>query len=325
MAQMSCSEAIRDGIRMEMRRDPNVFLAGEDVGIFGGCFGVTAGLLDEFGKERVVDTPVTETAIMGLGVGSAATGLRPIVEIMFADFMGVCLDELYNQAAKMRYMFGGKTKIPMVIRAPVGAGVSAAAQHSQSNEAWFTHIPGIKVVMPASPADAKGLMEAAVRDDNPVVYLEHKLMLGVQGDVPEGEYIVPIGKADIKRSGKDVSLIAWSAMVSKSLAAAEMLAAEGIDAEVVDLRTLTPLDRETLLGSVERTGRAVVVHEAVKTGGFGGEVAAVIADEGFNFLDAPVKRVAAPDTPIPFSPVLEKLWIPDEARIVAAAKELVRG
>ena len=238
MAQMSCSEAIRDGIRMEMRRDPNVFLAGEDVGIFGGCFGVTAGLLDEFGKERVVDTPVTETAIMGLGVGSAATGLRPIVEIMFADFMGVCLDELYNQAAKMRYMFGGKTKIPMVIRAPVGAGVSAAAQHSQSNEAWFTHIPGIKVVMPASPADAKGLMEAAVRDDNPVVYLEHKLMLGVQGDVPEGEYIVPIGKADIKRSGKDVSLIAWSAMVSKSLAAAEMLAAEGIDAEVVDLRTL---------------------------------------------------------------------------------------
>lgn len=325
MAQMSCSEAIRDGIRMEMRRDPNVFLAGEDVGIFGGCFGVTAGLLDEFGKERVVDTPVTETAIMGLGVGSAATGLRPIVEIMFADFMGVCLDELYNQAAKMRYMFGGKAKIPMVIRAPVGAGVSAAAQHSQSNEAWFTHIPGIKVVMPASPADAKGLMEAAVRDDNPVVYLEHKLMLGVQGDVPEGEYIVPIGKADIKRSGKDVSLIAWSAMVSKSLAAAEMLAAEGIDAEVVDLRTLTPLDRETLLGSVERTGRAVVVHEAVKTGGFGGEVAAVIADEGFGFLDAPVKRVAAPDTPIPFSPVLEKLWIPDEARIVAAAKELVRG
>ena len=319
MAQMSCSEAIRDGIRMEMRRDPNVFLAGEDVGIFGGCFGVTAGLLDEFGKERVVDTPVTETAIMGLGVGSAATGLRPIVEIMFADFMGVCLDELYNQAAKMRYMFGGKTKIPMVIRAPVGAGVSAAAQHSQSNEAWFTHIPGIKVVMPASPADAKGLMEAAVRDDNPVVYLEHKLMLGVQGDVPEGEYIVPIGKADIKRSGKDVSLIAWSAMVPKSLAA------EGIDAEVVDLRTLTPLDKETLLGSVERSGRAVVVHEAVKTGGFGGEVTAVIADEGFNFLDAPVKRVAAPDTPIPFSPVLEKLWIPDEARIVAAAKELVRG
>ena len=254
MAQMSCSEAIRDGIRMEMRRDPNVFLAGEDVGIFGGCFGVTAGLLDEFGKERVVDTPVTETAIMGLGVGSAATGLRPVVEIMFADFMGVCLDELYNQAAKMRYMFGGKTKIPMVIRAPVGAGVSAAAQHSQSNEAWFTHIPGIKVVMPASPADAKGLMEAAVRDDNPVVYLEHKLMLGVQGDVPEGEYIVPIGKADIKRSGKDVSLIAWSAMVPKSLAAAEMLAAGGMEAGVGARRPPTPLDGETGLGAGEGTG-----------------------------------------------------------------------
>ena len=262
---------------------------------------------------------------MGLGVGSAATGLRPIVEIMFADFMGVCLDELYNQAAKMRYMFGGKTKIPMVIRAPVGAGVSAAAQHSQSNEAWFAHIPGIKVVMPGSPADAKGLLEAAVRDDNPVVFLEHKLMLGVQGDVPEGEYVVPIGKADIKRSGADVSIITWSGMVPKALAAAEMLAAEGIDAEVVDLRTLTPLDKETLLGSVEKTGRAVIVHEAVKTGGFGGEVAAVIADEGFGYLDAPIKRVTAPDTPIPFSPALEKLWIPDEARIAATAKELVRG
>lgn len=325
MTQMSYSEAIRDGIRMEMRRNPGVFLAGEDVGIFGGCFGVTAGLLDEFGKERVVDTPVTETAIMGLGVGSAATGLRPIVEIMFADFMGVCLDELYNQAAKMRYMFGGKAKIPMVIRAPVGAGVSAAAQHSQSNEAWFAHIPGIKVVMPGSPADAKGLLEAAVRDDNPVVFLEHKLMLGMQGDVPEGEYVVPIGKADIKRSGTDVSLITWSGMVPKVLAAAEMLATEGINAEVVDLRTLTPLDKETLLGSVEKTGRAVIVHEAVKTGGFGGEVAAVIADEGFGYLDAPIKRVTAPDTPIPFSPALEKLWIPDEARIAATAKELVRG
>lgn len=286
---------------------------------------MTAGLLDEFGKERVVDTPVTETAIMGLGVGSAATGLRPIVEIMFADFMGVCLDELYNQAAKMRYMFGGKAKIPMVIRAPVGAGVSAAAQHSQSNEAWFAHIPGIKVVMPGSPADAKGLLEAAVRDDNPVVFLEHKLMLGMQGDVPEGEYVVPIGKADIKRSGTDVSLITWSGMVPKVLAAAEMLATEGINAEVVDLRTLTPLDKETLLGSVEKTGRAVIVHEAVKTGGFGGEVAAVIADEGFGYLDAPIKRVTAPDTPIPFSPALEKLWIPDEARIAATAKELVRG
>jgi len=322
MKQMTYAEAIRDGMRIEMKRDPSVYICGEDVGIFGGCFGVTAGLIDEFGPERVRDTPISETAIVGHSVGAAAAGMRPIPEIMFIDFMAVCLDELFNQAAKMRYMFGGKAKIPIVLRTPCGAGIGAAAQHSQSLEAWFTHMPGIKVVMPSTPADAKGLMIAAVRDDNPVMYIEHKQLLGMAGEVEEGEYIVPIGKADVKREGKDVTIVAWSWMVQKALAAAETLAEKGISAEVVDPRTLIPLDKEAILKSVEKTGRLVIVHEAVKTGGFGGEIAAMVTEEGFDYLDAPIKRVTAPDTPIPFSPVLEAAYLPNEEKIIKAVEEL---
>ncbi|WP_371362536.1 Acetoin:2,6-dichlorophenolindophenol oxidoreductase subunit beta [Sporomusa rhizae] len=321
MKEMTYAEAIREGMRVEMKRDPNVYIWGEDVGKFGGCFGVTSGLFEEF-PGRVLDTPISETAIVGAAVGAAAAGLRPIAEIMFVDFMGVCMDELFNQAAKMRYMFGGKAKIPMVLRTPCGAGMGAAAQHSQSMEAWFTHIPGIKTVMPSTPADAKGLMAAAVRDDNPVMYIEHKQLLGVKGEVPEGEYVIPLGKADIKKEGSDVTIVAWSWMVHKALAAAEALAQEGINAEVLDPRTLVPLDTESILKSVGKTGKLVIVHEAVKTGGFGGEIAAIVAEDGLDLLDAPIKRVAMPFTPIPFSPVLENAVIPSEEQIVAAVKSL---
>ncbi|SMD12155.1 alpha-ketoacid dehydrogenase subunit beta [Sporomusa malonica] len=321
MKEMTYAEAIRDGMRVEMQRDPNVFIWGEDVAKFGGCFGVTGNLFTEF-PGRVLDTPISETAIVGAAVGAAAAGLRPIAEIMFIDFMGVCMDELFNQAAKMHYMFGGKARIPMVLRTPCGAGMGAAAQHSQSMEAWFTHIPGVKTVMPSTPADAKGLMAAAIRDDNPVMYIEHKQLLGVKGDVPEGEYVIPLGKADIKKTGSDVTIVAWSWMVHKALAAAEALAEEGINAEVLDPRTLIPLDTESILQSVGKTGKLVIVHEAVKTSGFGGEIAAIVAEEGMDLLDGPIKRVAMPFAPIPFSPALEGTVIPSEEKIIAAVKSL---
>jgi acetoin:2,6-dichlorophenolindophenol oxidoreductase subunit beta len=321
--QMSYAAAIRDGIRLEMQRDPSVYVIGEDVGIFGGCFGVTSGLIEEFGPERIVDTPITETSIIGQGVGAAAAGLRPVAEIMFIDFTGVCMDEIFNQAAKMRYMFGGKARVPIVIRTTCGAGMSAAAQHSQSMEAWFTHIPGIKTVMPSDAADAKGLIVAAIRDDNPVVYIEHKQLLFTSGEVPEGEYVTPLGVAAIKRAGTDVTVVAWSAMVPKALAAAEELEKEGISAEVLDPRTLVPLDKEAIMKSVAKTGRLVIVHEAVKTGGFGAEIAALVADEGFDLLNAPIRRVTAPDTPVPFSPVLEKAYVPGQEAIAAAVKGLL--
>ncbi|WP_088227511.1 alpha-ketoacid dehydrogenase subunit beta [Desulfosporosinus sp. FKB] len=322
MKQMTYAEAIRDGMRVEMQRDPNVYLAGEDVAQFGGCFGVTGTLYDEFGPQRVLNTPISEAVIVGHAVGAAAAGLRPIAEIMFVDFMGCCMDELFNQAAKMRYMFGGKAKVPMVVRTPCGAGMGAAAQHSQCMESWFTHIPGIKTVMPSTPADAKGLMAAAIRDDNPVVYIEHKQLLGVSGDVPEGEYVVPLGKADIKREGSDITIVAWSWMMQKALAAAEQLAAKGINAEVIDPRTLIPLDKDEILKSVSKTGKLLIVHEEVKTSGFAGEIAAIVADEGFDYLDAPIKRVTAPDTPIPFSPVLETAYLPSEEKIIKAVEEM---
>jgi len=321
MKNMTYAEAIRDAIRVEMQRDPNVYLCGEDVGRFGGCFGVTAGLVNEF-PGRVIDTPISETAIMGSAVGAAAAGLRPVAEIMFIDFMGVCMDELFNQAVKMRYMFGGKATVPMVIKTICGAGMSAAAQHSQSMEAWFTHIPGLKTVMPSTPADAKGLMAAAIRDNNPVLFIEHKQLLAVSGDVPENEYLVPLGKADVKREGTDVTIVAWSWMVQKALAAAEILAKDGISAEVLDPRTLVPFDKASLLHSIAKTNKLVIVHEAVKTGGFAGEIAALVADEGFDLLDSPIKRVTAPDTPVPFSPVLESAYLPNEAAIVSTVKGL---
>lgn len=318
---MTYAEAIRDGLRVEMKRDSSVYLAGEDVGPFGGCFGVTAGLYSEF-PSQVIDTPISETAIVGHAVGAAAAGLRPVVEIMFVDFMGVCMDELFNQAAKMHYMFGGKAKIPMVVKTPCGGGMSAAAQHSQSMEAWFTHIPGVKTVMPATPADAKGLMAAAIRDDNPVVFIEHKQLLNLAGDVPEGEYVTPLGKAAISRAGGDVTIVAWSWMVHKALAAADLLAKEGISAEVIDLRTLVPLDKEAILQSVGRTGKLVIVSEAVKTSGFAGEISAIVNEEAFDSLDAPILRVTAPDTPVPFSKKLEMAYLPNEQKIAAAVKSL---
>ena len=321
MKKMTYAEAIRDGIRVEMKRDPAVYLCGEDVGKFGGCFGVTAGLVDEF-PGRVVDTPISETAIIGSSVGAAAAGLRPIAEIMFVDFMGVCMDELFNQAVKMRYMFGGKAKVPLVVKTIAGAGVAAAAQHSQSMEAWFTHIPGLKTVMPSTPADAKGLMASAIRDNNPVLLIEHKQLLGVSGDVPEDEYLVPLGKASIMRQGTDVTIVAWSWMAQKALAAAEILAQDGISAEVLDPRTLVPLDKASILHSLGKTNKLVIVHEAVKTGGYAGEIAAIVADEGFDLLDSPIKRVTAPDTPVPFSPTLEAAYVPSVDSIVQTVKSL---
>ena len=321
MKKMTYAEAIRDGIRVEMKRDPAVYLCGEDVGKFGGCFGVTAGLIDEF-PGRIVDTPISETAIIGSSVGAAAAGLRPIAEIMFVDFMGVCMDELFNQAVKMRYMFGGKAKVPLVVKTIAGAGVAAAAQHSQSMEAWFTHIPGLKTVMPSTPADAKGLMASAIRDNNPVLFIEHKQLLGVSGDVPEDEYLVPLGKASIMRQGTDVTIVAWSWMAQKALAAAEILAKEGISAEVLDPRTLVPLDKASILHSLGKTNKLVIVHEAVKTGGYAGEIAAFVADEGFDLLDSPIKRVTAPDTPVPFSPTLEAAYVPSVDHIVKTVRSL---
>ena len=321
MKKMTYAEAIRDGIRVEMKRDPAVYLCGEDVGKFGGCFGVTAGLVDEF-PGRVVDTPISETAIIGSSVGAAAAGLRPIAEIMFVDFMGVCMDELFNQAVKMRYMFGGKAKVPLVVKTICGAGVAAAAQHSQSMEAWFTHIPGLKTVMPSTPADAKGLMASAIRDNNPVLFIEHKQLLGISGDVPEDEYLVPLGKASIMRQGTDVTIVAWSWMAQKALAAAEILEKEGISAEVLDPRTLVPLDKASILHSLGKTNKLVIVHEAVKTGGYAGEIAAIVADEGFDLLDSPIKRVTAPDTPVPFSPTLEAAYVPSVDTIVQTVKSL---
>ncbi len=322
MPEMTYSEAINAALREEMQRDPKVYILGEDVGIFGGCFGVTKRLFEEFGPGRVIDTPISETAIIGTSVGAAAAGLRPVPEIMFMDFMAVCLDEVFNQAAKMRYMFGGRAKIPMTVRTVCGAGFGAAAQHSQSLEAWFTHIPGLKVVMPSTPADAKGLLISAIRDDNPVMFIEHKVLYGTSGPVPEGEYTIPLGKADIKREGKDVTIVATSMMVHKALAAAETLAAEGIEVEIVDPRTILPLDKDTILQSVAKTGKLVIVEEAVKFGGFGGEIAAIVAEEAFDLLDAPIKRIGAPFVPVPFSPVLENAYIPSAGSIVNTVKSL---
>lgn len=320
---MIFAQAIKDAHVVEMERDPNIYVAGEDVGVFGGCFGVTAGLLDQFGEKRVKDTPITESAIVGTAVGAASTGLRPIIEMMFVDFIGVALDQLYNQAGKMKYMFGGKAKIPMVMRASCGAGIGAAAQHSQCLEALFMHLPGLKVVMPSTPYDAKGLLIEAIRDDNPVVFLEHKMLYAMEGEVPEGAYTIPFGKADIKREGKDVTVVATANMVHTALGAAEKLAADGISIEVVDPRTLYPLDMETIIASVKKTHRLVILHEEVKFAGSGAEIAAQVAEDGFDYLDAPILRVAAPFCPVPFSPPLEKAYIPSEQQLIDAVKKVM--
>ena len=316
------TQAIREAQDIEMERDPNVFICGEDVGAYGSAFGQTAGLMKKYGSMRVLDTPLSETAITSLGVGAAAVGLRPIVVHDFMDFMGVCMDEMLNQVSKLAWMVGGQTKLSMVIRAQAGAGISAAAQHSQSIESFFTHMPGIKVVASSNPADMKGLLESAIRDDNPVVVIENKTLLGMEGDVPEGEYLVPIGKANVIREGSDVTIVSYGMMVNKCLNAAGMMADEGISAEVIDIRSLIPLDKETVFKSLAKTNRLVIVHEAIGCTGYGAEIAAIVAEEALDYLDAPIKRVTAPFTHCPFSPPLEQEYVPNETKIIAAVKSL---
>jgi acetoin:2,6-dichlorophenolindophenol oxidoreductase subunit beta len=322
MATKTYLQALNDALRQEMEQDANVLIFGEDVGQFGGCFGVTQGLFEQFGENRVKDTPITESAIIGAATGAAAAGLRPVAELMFVDFIGVAFDQLFNQAAKIRYMFGGKAKIPMVLRMPQGAGLGAAAQHSQSLEAWFMHVPGLKVAMPATPYDAKGLLISAIRDDNPVVFLEHKMLYGTEGDVPDEPYTVDFGKAEVRREGEDVTIVATSKMVLTALEAAEQLAADGISAEVIDPRTISPLDMDTIIESVKKTHGLLVAHEAVKFGGAGAEIAAQVAQDAFDYLDAPLMRIGAPFTPVPFSPPLEQAFIPGADQIIAAVKKM---
>jgi pyruvate dehydrogenase E1 component beta subunit len=305
-----------------MLRDENVFIIGEDVGLYGGAFGVTKGLFQEFGEDRVKDTPISEAAIAGAAVGAALCGMRPVAEIMFFDFFTIAMDQLVNQGAKNRYMFGGKAKVPMVIRGPMGCGTGAAAQHSQSFPAVFAHFPGLKVVMPSTPYDVKGLIKASIRDDNPVVFAEHKLLYKVKGEVPEEDYIVPLGKADVKRKGKDITVVAGSIMVIRALEAAKQLEKEGIDVEVVDPRTLKPLDMDTIVSSVKKTGRVVIVEDDPISFGWGAEVAAGIASSSaFDYLDAPIKRLAGLDIPIPYNPNLEKHAVPQVEDIIKGIKE----
>jgi len=323
MARISYSQGLRDALREEMKRDPDVFLIGEDIGVHGGAFGVSRGLLEEFGPQRVIATPISEAAIIGAAVGAAVVGCRPVAEIMYMDFVTIAMDQIVNQAAKMRYMFGGKARLPLVIRTPCGAGRGQAAQHMQSLEAWFVHVPGLKVVMPSTPRDAKGLLKCSIRDDNPVIFVENKLLYATQGDVPDGEYLIPLGQAEIKRAGRDVTVVATSRMVLFALSAAERLAEQGIEVEVIDPRSLVPLDLETLVQSVKRTNHVLIVHEACERGGVGAEIAALIQEQAFDWLDAPIKRLANPNVPIPFAPSLEALAIPDEERIAAGVRELL--
>lgn len=322
MKTMTYGEAIREAMRKRMNEDPNVLIFGEDVGFYGGCFGVTAGMYDEFGAERIRDTPISEGAIIGCAVGASATGLRPIAELMFNDFITVGMDQLANQAAKMRYMFGGKIKLPMVVRLPNGAGTGAAAQHSQSLEAWLTHMPGLKVIYPSTPSDAYGLMLSAIDDENPVIFMEHKVLYTESGEVDENMEPIKFGVADIKREGEDVTIIATGKMVHEALEAAEILAEDGIDVEVVDPRSLFPLDKETIFKSIEKTNQVAIVTEETKRGSFASEIAAVIAEEHFDYLDGPIARICGLDTPIPFSPVLEAYFIPDSQDIVNAVKKM---
>jgi pyruvate dehydrogenase E1 component beta subunit len=319
MKEMTYKDAVNLAMREEMRRDEEVFLMGEDVGLYGGAFGVSVGMLEEFGEDRVRDTPISEAVIAGAGAGAAVTGMRPIVEIMFMDFTTIAMDSLVNQAAKMRYMFGGKAKVPMTLRCPGGSGTGAAAQHSQSLEAWFCHVPGLKVVVPGTAADAKGLLKAAIRDDNPVVFVEQKTLYKEKGMVPVDEdFIIPLGKGEIKKEGTDVTVVSYGRMLPRVLKVAEELEKEGISVEVVDPRTLVPLDKEIIINSVIKTGRVVLVNEACKTGGYIGEIASVIAEsEAFDYLDAPILRLAGLDVPIPYNPELEKAAVPSEEQIRA--------
>jgi len=308
MREITFAQATLEAMEEEMERDDRIFVMGEDIAIQGGIFGQFKGLPDKFGYDRVRDTPISETAIIGAAIGAALSGMRPVADMHFADFMGVCMDEVFNQMAKIAYMFGGQKSVPVVVRAPDGISNCAAAQHSQSIEAWFMHIPGIKVVTPSNPADAKGLLKAALRDDNPVIYFENKILYGESGPVPEGEYIIPIGKANVVKEGTDITIISYSIMMKKALEVAGLLEKEGINAEVIDLRTISPYDRETILESVKKTHRLAIIHEAVKQGGVGAEISAFVAEEALEYLDAPILRFGAPFTPVPFSPPLENAY-----------------
>ena len=318
-------EALREGLRQAMEKDDRVFLIGEDIGIYGGAFGVSAGLLDQFGPERIIDTPISEAGIAGACVGAAVTGMRPVGEIQFSDFVVIAMEQIVMQGAKMRFMFGGKAELPFVIRLAGGSGTGAAAQHSESLENWFVHVPGLKVIMPSTPYDAKGLLLSAIEENNPIMFFEHKLLYKMKGDVPEEMYTIPIGKSKVVREGKDLTIVATSIMVPRSLEAAKILSEEGIELEIIDPRTLKPLDKEPIVKSVIKTGKALVVHEAVKTGGFGGEISAMIMEsEAFDYLDAPVRRLAGLDMPIPYNRTLEYHAVPQVENVVEEARKIVQ-
>lgn len=324
--ELSYAEAIREALALAMEADPTVVLMGEDIGVYGGAFQVTGDLIERFGPDRVMDTPISELGAAGVAVGAALTGLKPVFEFQFSDFATLAMEQIVNQAAKIRYMLGGAVSVPLVMRFPAGSGTGAAAQHSQSLEAWFAHVPGLKVVQPSTPHDAKGLLLAAIADPDPVMIFEHKLLYKMKGPVPEGHYTVPLDKAEVRRKGTDVTVVATAIMVHRALAAAERLAAEGISLEVIDLRALRPLDGPTLIESVSRTGRLLVVYEGVKTLGMGAEVSALIAESAaFDYLDAPILRLGGAEVPLPYNPDLERAAVPQEDDIVDAARRLARG
>ncbi|RUX73791.1 MULTISPECIES: alpha-ketoacid dehydrogenase subunit beta [unclassified Mesorhizobium] len=324
--ELSYAQAIQEAMAIAMDMDERVFLMGEDIGVYGGAFQVTGDLVERYGADRVIDTPISELGGAGVAVGAALTGMRPIFEFQFSDFATLAMEQIVNQAAKMRFMLGGEVSVPVVMRFPAGSGTGAAAQHSQSLEAWLGHVPGLKVIQPATPYDAKGMLLAAVADPDPVMIFEHKLLYKLKGPVPEGYYTVPIGKADIRREGRDLTIVATSIMVQKALDAAAVLESEGIDVEVVDLRTIRPMDKQTVIDSVKKTSRLLCVYEAVKTLGIGAEVSAMIAEsEAFDYLDAPIVRLGGAETPIPYNPELEKATVPQIPDIITAARDLVKG
>ena len=323
MRELTFREAVREALREEMKRDPSVFLMGEEIAEYGGSYKVTQGLLDEFGHERIRNTPLAEASIAGAALGAALVGMRPVAEIMYIDFSFIAANQIINQIAKLRYMTGGMVKVPLVIRTQGGGGVAAGPHHSQSLEAIYAHIPGLLVVMPSNAYDAKGLLKSSIREDNPVIFIEHKKLYGEACEVPEEEYLVPLGKGEVKRQGKDITVVAYSRSAIRALTVAEELEKDGIELEVVDPRTLKPLDEDVILSSVQKTGKVMIVYEACRTGGFGAEIAAVIGEKAFDYLDAPIKRVAALDSPIPFNPKMEDYILPNEENIKTAALELM--